>query len=77
VADVSIQGWSNQPGTWKPFECSLERRTWAPRWYGPIYWHIRYLEFEMAPWNYFKYKGNVFCFIPCEGMLTFFTSNLV
>ncbi|KAF4420111.1 HET-domain-containing [Fusarium acutatum] len=70
VADASIKGWSNEPGTWVPFDCGLERRTWAPRWYGGIYWHIRYLEFEMDPQVSFKYKGNVFCFIPCQGLLT-------
>ncbi|KAF5604235.1 heterokaryon incompatibility protein [Fusarium pseudoanthophilum] len=66
VADASIKSWSNEPGTWVPFDCSLGRRSWAPRWYGAIYWHMRYLEFEMDPQVSFKYKGNVFCFLPCQ-----------
>jgi hypothetical protein len=67
VTDVSIIGWSNEPRSWIPFECGLERRPWAPRWYGAIYWHIRYLAIYMGPKISLKYKGNVFCFLPCEG----------
>ncbi|EXK83204.1 hypothetical protein FOQG_12556 [Fusarium oxysporum f. sp. raphani 54005] len=66
VADASIKGWSNEPCTWVPFDCGLGRRTWAPRWFGAIYWHMRYLEFGMEPNVKLKYKGNVFCFLPCE-----------
>lgn len=76
VADASINSWSKEPGTWVPFDCGLGRRAWAPLWYGAIYWHIRYLEFEMGSSIDFKYKGNVFCFLPCEGLLTFLPIKL-
>ncbi|KAL9562332.1 hypothetical protein ACKAV7_013415 [Fusarium commune] len=66
VSDASINGWSSEPGSWVPFRCGLGRWSWAPRWFGAIYWHIRYLEFGMAPNVELKYKGNVFCFLPCE-----------
>ncbi|KAL5378732.1 hypothetical protein DPSP01_008955 [Paraphaeosphaeria sporulosa] len=48
---------------WVPMECSLQRRPWAPEWYGAVYWHIVYLEFafpQLDLWD-MNYRGNVFC----------------
>jgi hypothetical protein len=66
ISDESLADWSKDPVGWTPFRCYLHRRPWAPDWYGDIYWHIRYVEFDAGPAE-LKYRGNVFCLLPTDG----------
>lgn len=71
IGDESLARWSEDPASWKPLRCWIERRPWAPEWYGAIYWHIRYLVFEFRTgMDDLKYRGNVFCLCPRKSMLT-------
>ncbi len=69
ISDESLAEWSRDPGSRKPPKCWLERRAWAPEWYGAIYWHIRYLVFDLGLLD-LKYSGNVFCLYPVSGTQT-------
>ena len=66
ISDESLAAWSRDPESQKPFKCWLERRAWAPEWYGAVYWHIRYLVFDPGLID-LKYKENVFCLFPVSG----------
>lgn len=70
ISEESLAEWSKNSQTWKPFRCWLERRPWAPEWYGAIYWHFIYLVFDTGVVDV-KYRGNVFCFLPSDGMSMF------
>ncbi|KAM5344461.1 hypothetical protein ACJ41O_012997 [Fusarium nematophilum] len=66
ISDVSLADLLKDPVSWKPLRCTLERRAWAAEWYGAVYWHIRYLIFDIGLRVDLKYAGDVFCLFPGE-----------